>query len=187
MNNEVEFWRNRAATYGSANTTPGLGISEIERSFILEVIKEDYRIFDHGIGEGRLLPIYAEYKCKVTGFDVAEYPALRSNIQVSGINIGYILSDDPCKEFVFADNSFDLMISLSVLHHVKPENVEKVLEEITRLAPISIISSYIGEPLPIQEDSYMFSHNYTRLFVNAELKVEKFEQIAKTGLWILSK
>jgi 2-polyprenyl-3-methyl-5-hydroxy-6-metoxy-1,4-benzoquinol methylase len=189
MYNEVDFWRKRAVNYGSANTTPNLGISEDEKNLLLSVIKEGFRVFDHGVGEGRLFPLYKQFNCKVVGFDIAEYPALKPNLEKSGLkdDFTYILNDSPTPVFDYKDDSFDLMISLSVLHHVKPENIQRVVWEITRLAPVSIISSYCGDPLQITEDSYMFNHDYTRLFVNSELRVIQFKQIGATGMWILEK
>lgn len=188
---EISYWRNRSARTGTANTTPGAGINQQERDIILKYCPTDSKVMDYGCGEGRLMPLYTKLNCtEVVGVDIAYYDNLLSSCSKDpNKNFRFVMQDAPVPDFLnYNENHFDCVVSLSVLSHVKPENIQKTVWQLARVAPLLIISAYNHtDKLPDSPGTYMFQHNYDQVFINAELKEIEYVQMNKMGIWVLEK
>jgi SAM-dependent methyltransferase len=102
-----------------------------ETSLIRQLLagKNVQRSLEFGCGYGRLSPTFASLSAHHTAIDInaealaaahAAYPDLDFRQSNGG-------------ELAFEDDTFDLVISWTVLQHVRPERIDSVLGEITRV------------------------------------------------------
>jgi SAM-dependent methyltransferase len=102
---------------------------EIARIRQLLADKNVQRSLELGCGYGRLSPTFASLSAHHTGIDInAEALAAA---RVAYPEIGFQLSSG--SELAFADDTFDLVVTWTVLQHVRPERIDGVLSEITRV------------------------------------------------------
>jgi SAM-dependent methyltransferase len=90
-------------------------------------LKANARILDVGCGRGFLLHEFQRLipSCTVAGFDVSDYGLATAKD---------LIKHDAREPFPFANNSFDLAISINALHNLPPEDVAKALAEMQRVA-----------------------------------------------------
>jgi SAM-dependent methyltransferase len=95
-------------------------------------LRPDACILDVGCGRGFLLYEFmrALPGCSVAGFDVSEYGLATAKEEVRPS----LFRHDAREPFPFADQSFDLAISLNTLHNLPPEDVVRALAEMQRVA-----------------------------------------------------
>jgi len=77
------------------------------------------RALDVGIGDGRLLPIYAPHAAHVTGMDISpkQLDAASQSAQKLGISFDTVLCQEASR-IELPDNSYDLIVCSRVLQHV---------------------------------------------------------------------
>ncbi len=95
-------------------------------------LPENARILDVGCGKGfllyeltRLLP-----QCEVTGFDISEHAIVNAKEEVRS-RLFQHRAEQP---YTFADQSFDLVISLNTLHNLPIFHLQTALREMERVA-----------------------------------------------------
>lgn len=90
------------------------------------------RILDVGCGRGFLLYEFQKLLngCTVAGFDVSEYGLETAKEEVQP----HLFRHDARERFPYADQSFDLVISINALHNLPPEDVTRALVEMERVA-----------------------------------------------------
>lgn len=95
-------------------------------------LPDNARILDVGCGRG--FPLYEFTRllkdCSVCGFDISEYGLATAKEEVRP----FLFRHDARQAFPFADQSFDLVISLNALHNLPPEYVVGSLREMQRVA-----------------------------------------------------
>lgn len=107
---------------------------------ICELIKPK-RIIDLGCGTGEWLTAFKQYGAqKVLGVD--NYWCEREFLTLS--NEEFLVHD--IKTPLALDETFDLAITLEAIHHVPQEDAPKIIESLTRFAPIILFSA----PIPYQ-------------------------------------
>jgi 2-polyprenyl-3-methyl-5-hydroxy-6-metoxy-1,4-benzoquinol methylase len=188
---EINYWANRLNIVGTVNSSPDSDtLHPTEERLIRTYIRPCSKILDYGIGGGRTLNLYNDLDLRVTGFDIANFSQLIfEKMKILGNHdrwFHYIYWPEIDK-FLAEDNFFDAVISFSVLTHCRPENVKFVLNEITRLGKIAIISAYNDIPLEYNEDTYCFSHDYNALFSDLALQIIQTEKVNKMRFWVLKK
>jgi ubiquinone/menaquinone biosynthesis C-methylase UbiE len=99
----------------------GQVIDTLEKAALEKALvgKKYERVLDVGIGNGRLLPIYAPHVAHVTGMDISS-EQLDQATQAAG-KLGIPFDTKLCQEasrIEIADESFDLIICSRVLQHV---------------------------------------------------------------------
>ena len=67
----------------------------------------------------------------------------------------------------FKDNSYDLVISYSVLLHVPPDQIRNHISELLRVGKEVYIATYSG----IQSGEHYFAHDYLELFKQLEAEL----------------
>lgn len=87
-------------------------------------------ILEIGYGSGILLPSLARIGNRVTGLDIDSDPK-RSEENLKKIGVNVRLTKGDIRNTEYPDESFDLIIAISVLEHIK--DIEAVVKEVCRL------------------------------------------------------
>ena len=99
----------------------GQVIDNLEKSALAKALagKKYERALDVGIGNGRLLPIYAPHVAHVTGMDISSEQLDQASHAAKKIGIPFdTLLCQEASRIEIPDNSFDLIICSRVLQHV---------------------------------------------------------------------
>lgn len=89
-------------------------------------------VLEIGCGLGTDLLEYAKYGAKVTGVDLGEDQIILTKLNFQLHDLPYQeLKVDNAEQLSFPDNSFDLVVSIGVLHHTP--NTEKAISEVYRV------------------------------------------------------
>jgi len=99
----------------------GQVIDNLEKSALAKALagKKYERALDVGIGNGRLLPIYAPHVAQVTGMDISSEQLDQASQAAKKIGIPFdTLLCQEASRIEISDNSFDLIICSRVLQHV---------------------------------------------------------------------
>ena len=99
----------------------GQVIDNLEKSALAKALagKKYERALDVGIGNGRLLPIYAPHVAHVTGMDISSEQLDQASQAAKKIGIPFdTLLCQEASRIEIPDNSFDLIICSRVLQHV---------------------------------------------------------------------
>ena len=156
------------------------------------------KILDVGCGTGRNLRVYARNGAIVTGIDISDksIEIAKENFKVSKLH-GDLLICDACF-LPFNDESFDMVSSIGVLHHIP--DVEKAVSEIYRvlkkdgrlkvlLYNKNSFLGFLGRFLPVNILSDGFGNPYTKTYTEKDVKklFSKFRnlKIAPEGWFIL--
>lgn len=182
MYSEREYWRNRLKTVGSVNTSPASrdSVNPREATFLVQNIKEGDIVLDYGVGGGRLFPVYNSIMPIVTGWDIADFTTLieEQREKYSKFWYKHIISDQDIWDCDYSDEYFDVLVSLSVFTHIRPERIEKTIQELMRISKKVLLSAYDDIPLSVNDNSYCFLHDYKKLFEPYQIvdtfKINKF-------------
>lgn len=115
-----ETWN--ATNYGSwFKPARGQVIDSLEKAALVKALagRSYDRVLDVGIGNGRLLPIYAPHAMHVTGMDISSEQLEQASRTARELNIPF--ATRLCQEasrIEVEDESFDLIICSRVLQHV---------------------------------------------------------------------
>jgi ubiquinone/menaquinone biosynthesis C-methylase UbiE len=102
-----------------------------ELEFLKKYVREGETVLDVGCGNGRLLNLFGDTTVKYTGVDFSK--ELIAIAEKNHGEKGTFLHAD-ARSLPFADNSFDVVFSIAVIHHLPArENREQFVSEITRV------------------------------------------------------
>jgi SAM-dependent methyltransferase len=106
-----------------------------------------------GYGSGVLMPTLCKISQQVYGVDLTSDPELVSK-QLSQFGCAAELSRGECDRLLFGDRTFDLIVAISVLEHIR--DIESFLTEIYRvLKPGGVL--LVGMPAVNKFMEYLFS------------------------------
>lgn len=94
-------------------------------------LADDAVILDVGCGKGFLLYELSALlpRATVVGFDISRYALREAKAELSG----KLIELDAAASYPFADQSFDLVISLTTLHNLPLPELDRALREIARV------------------------------------------------------
>lgn len=106
---------------------------------------------------------------KLWGVDINEDAVKRASM-LSGVTVRVANFN---KKLPFEDNSFDVVLADAVLMYVSPEQIQKTLKEINRVAKkaVIVVDWFDESKLGVLRDGH-WARNYTKLFEDMDLKVE---------------
>ena len=188
MYDERTYWSNRLKTVGSVNTSPASvdSVNPKERELLVKNIRPNDVVLDYGVGGGRLFPVYNNIKPIVTGWDIADFTSLLDVQREKYPDFWYkhIISDKDIWDCDYNDEYFDVLVSLSVFTHIRPERTQQTIDELMRISKKVLLSAYDDAPLTVNDNSYCFLHDYAKLFksykVIDKFKINKFSYFTIT-------
>ena len=141
-------------------------------------LKDGSRVLDVGCGKGFMLYdlLRANPKIEVQGIDISSYAIENCLSEVKNyVTVGN------AKQLNFADNSFDLVISINTLHNLKLEECKKAFKEVSRVSKnhsFIIVDAYRNS----EEKNRMESWNLTALtYMSTEEWKLLFTEVGYTG------
>ena len=164
----IEYWRNRLKTVGTINSVKleDETIDPIEERLIRKYIPEMSLIMDYGVGGGRLFPLYDDMNFYVVGCDIADFTDI-IKFKCPYLRYEHFIFDSSIKT-VFANDSFEYIVSFMVLLHQTHDNISKVIAELYRVcSDTCIISSWEPVVKPVAPETYCFAHDYEKLYTEA--------------------
>lgn len=186
------YWHHRGVNY------QGKKAVEVEIDNLRSIIKRwemhAFKILEVGSGWGRiqmaidpvLQKLYPERQSHGYDYTMCDFvESMRYNcLRQTGKLPDYWDGN----ELPYNNSEFDLIISFSVLLHVKPGQIEQMLKEHARVCKKYIfIATYFGGLDRLAP--HCFEHDYKSLFEKLDLKIEdeKFFQNGIRVNWLLSK
>ncbi len=127
LSDREEFARLKRETWNSTNygswfkPARGQVIDGLEKAALAKALANRHykSVLDVGIGNGRLLPVYAPHGEEITGMDISSEQLAQASEAARALNIKF--TTKLCKEaskIEIDDESFDLIICSRVLQHV---------------------------------------------------------------------
>jgi SAM-dependent methyltransferase len=141
-----DYWDgDRRFGYGGYKYIPGRWRSVAKGLIDTYDLRAGSTVLDVGCGKGYLLKemLHLEPELDIRGIDISEYAIDNSDVDIRNrLSVG-----DARNKLPFKDNSFDLVISLGVIHNFSLKNVVGSITEIERVAKQSyiMVESYRGE------------------------------------------
>lgn len=181
QNADAEF-DNYSGTYGetvnSALSFSGLDVdffTRVKADYIVEIAQDHFDNISHcdlldvGCGVGNFHPLLTPHFNMVHGIDVSA----RSLDEAQRQNADCRYSHYNGERFPFADNSFDLVIGVCVLHHVPPPNWLNFASEMHRVLrkgglslvfehnPLNPLSVHVVNNCPFDADAVLLRSKKT--------------------------
>ncbi len=129
---DFHYWDgNRKYGYGGYKFIDGRWSSVAKKIIKFYKLNNKSKILDVGCGKGYLLYEIKKIlpKIKIKGFDISAYAIKNSKKEIKK----YLFRHDVKRKFPFKKKDFDLVISLGCLHNLKIFDLEKSLNEISRV------------------------------------------------------
>ena len=190
MKNYEKWWANKKIDWNKNYWTP----RHLHRILILrEILRFPFKsVFEIGCGAGaNLANIHNVFKgSEVGGTDINP-----EAIETAKKNLPYAkdLEIGTADDIFFSDKSIDILISDAVLFYVSPFKINKVIQEMARVARNGIILCELWSPSILKriklwlKERY-FAHNYLKLFKKYgfyDIKITKIlEKNWPDSLWI---
>ena len=175
---EKEYWSNRVKNYGFINTT-ATTLNTSDSQYIEPHIFKGAKVLDYGAGDGKLIQLFQQYKCIVTCIDIIpEFKQLfkqRYDEQKYTFQYEYIIID-PYKEYKSTKAPYDLVVSLAVFMHVRPDYIDWAINELKRLAGKDgkvMINNYENREVRYIPPSYNFNHDYLQILKRNGIEVKE--------------
>lgn len=183
--NPVQYWNDKAIPFTPTHGEPESPVSL--SSSLLEMIDRyghAVDFLDIGSGRGRLCKLITDH-----------IPSARYFMCDISVNMAQLAHENTGhhptlyqSHLPYANNSFDWVLSFSVLLHVKPINILNMLKELARVSKRHVfISTYTGTDKSLAP--HCFSHDYYELFhlANLWIKEERIFKDRQQTQWVLSK
>lgn len=133
-----DYWDgDRKYGYGGYKYIPGRWKPVAKQMIKKYKITNNSKVLDVGCGKGYILYEIKKIlpNLKVVGFDVSKYGLKNAKPEIKK----YLFHHNAKDKFPFKNNSFDLVISLTCLHNLKLNDLEKSILEIQRVGKKSYI------------------------------------------------
>jgi ubiquinone/menaquinone biosynthesis C-methylase UbiE len=180
-----KYWDKRAVNYQEYLDkvhAPG-GWSIHQENFIREKIElyKPKSLLEIGFGTGRFFELYKEIPI-VCGCEIS--PVMLMQAKSKGYNYPLILYDG--LNLPYRDDSFEMILSVEVLLHVRPGDIERLIRETIRVTKrfMLIITFYSEENVSLAEHN--FNHNYFKYFGD-KVSVEEVKRILNQTYFFLRK
>lgn len=160
-----KYWQERGKNYSANNPT-----WDMESAMLLEQVRiltylkgRAPRVLEVGPAYGRVYKYLKKHGHVIDMVDIVD-----SMIDQCEVETGVRPDKWDGVELPYDDTSYDLIISYSVMLHVRPENIRRHVQEMLRVAEEVYIATYLGT-----ESSYhCFAHDYDSLFEELDVFVQ---------------
>jgi len=145
----------------------GMVLDYKEKEIVLSLIEPDgKKILDIATGTGRFAEMLVENGAEVIGLDASSEMLTKGKAE-------YLVGD--ALRLPFADNSFDITISMRFLHLLKPNLIEEFVTEVKRVTKEKFVFESL-HPMSLRILYQWALPQKSRMFSNSFLK-NKFENI----------
>lgn len=178
--NTVEYWNKRE---NPNSNNPDHRKTEEHIMFVKSNINEDDKILDFGPGVGRTIAAYKKNK-NISGYDISSKykERLLNAAKNNDVSIDLIIDKTTPTKFSFKENEFDVAVSVSVLLHQRPQDIENIMCELARVAKKVVIITWHSLDTPYHAFSpdtdykiYCFNHDYKNICKKNNLKIHSWE------------
>jgi SAM-dependent methyltransferase len=181
---EVHYWRNRV---NPNSPSVGPDITKRHIDYVSSHVKGLFRVLDFGPGVGRIFPAYNGVRF-IEGFDIS--PTYKDRVIAASRehNLSFRLTISPkVGELPYGDKTFDAAVAVSVLLHQRPENIEKAMQELARVAnKVVVVSMGYGKKecdLPnVESDDpskFCFRYNYESICSTCGWEIDNIVRFKK--------
>jgi pseudaminic acid biosynthesis-associated methylase len=150
----------------------------------LKDIPKDAKILEVGTNIGnQLFHLQSQGYTNLYGIEIQDRAINYAKQRTDNLNI--IKSD--ALDIPFKDNYFDVVFTHGVLIHISPENIKKVIKEITRVSRQYIwgLEYYADEYIDLEyhgQKNIMWKTNFAKLFTDSEIGLEVIKEVKLTYL-----
>ena len=178
----VEFWNEKAEEWrGRRAYFRGKGAQNI-RKWIKAYGQPSDKFLDVGPGNGKM---YRGMGFTMDRFYMAEIAPDMARMCQEETGAPVVLWDG--KNLPWVDNTFEWVTSITVMQHVKPDNIEQFINEHARVSKKYVLVSTCAAKK--DEQAHNFWHDYLRHFEAARLSIIEERNISelKGMQWLLQK
>ena len=172
------FDGDRLYGYGGYNYHPRFWQETVKRFRDYYQLPEDAKILDVGCGKGFMLYDFKQLMAhsRVVGLDISDYAILNAKPEVkSYLEVGN------AKKLPYADNSFDLVISINTIHNLPLTECQQALGEIqrvTRQSAFVTMDAWRND----QEKENLLKWNLTaKTYMHVDEWVKLFQEVGYQG------
>lgn len=172
------FDGDRLYGYGGYNYHPRFWQETVKRFRDYYQLPEDAKILDVGCGKGFMLYDFKQLMAhsRVVGLDISDYAILNAKPEVkSYLEVGN------AKKLPYADNSFDLVISINTIHNLPLIECKQALGEIqrvTRQSAFVTMDAWRND----QEKENLLKWNLTaKTYMHVDEWVKLFQEVGYQG------
>ncbi len=107
----------------------------INAKALSEVVPDHGMVLDLGCGRGRFTFELAKHGLRVIGLDIVKDIVKLGNEEVKRLSLEKTLRfvEGTAFDVPFAENGFDAVVDIGLLHHVRPEDFAKYVNEVARV------------------------------------------------------
>ena len=170
-----EYWEKRSGKYLRWEGLKSLR-HIVNAPLVDWILKRELRrigpqsLLEVGCGPGRLFGFYRDVP-RVCAVDFSSSMLERARENVLSRGLRHIeLGEMPCQDLRFEEDDFDLVMTVTVLIHIPPAEVDRAIEELVRVSCKHIIvveGSYSGGSPGTRSAEHVFFHDYRALFCRA--------------------
>lgn len=161
--NELEYWANR-------NNPNSPDSPEVDIRYLASHLHDAGLVLDYGPGVGRTFDAYDWHT--VVGYDITDRYYDRAAARAMTLGLVYVpVIVNKIARMPFPDKTFEAAIACEVLHHIRPENIKMVVEDLRRVADkVIVIAAYTEEePFDVKTTlSHCYNHPYFDLCPNMD-------------------
>lgn len=182
-------------TVNDALSFSGLDVdffTRVKADYIVDLVKSHFRdatglrMLDIGCGVGNFHPLLAPHFVRIDGVDIS--PSSIERGQANNPEVNYQCYDGD--RLPFDDNTFDLAITVCVMHHVPPASWPNFAREMHRVVrsgglalvfehnPVNPVAVHVVNNCPFDEDAILLrAPKITKLFSDAGFESIKVRSI----------
>lgn len=161
---------------------PAAPFDDTKKNMIRDILKDiDYTtVLEFGCGNGELSSLIKEKECHLTGVDISE-DRLQMNTDIHAKVL-----QDVTKDYFYPVS--DLVICSHFLLHIKPQDIESVLDKMCKYSSKYVI---FIEPNPTAKlgewEYYNFQHEYNSMLITKGLSYDVLYLNPFVCCWIIKK
>ena len=171
--NKIEYWNQRF----DPNNDGTRSRTSTHVNSVKPFIEKNKNILEYGPGVGRMVELYKD-QSHINFFDISDIYSSRLKSVCNDKNLKikkHIINKSGDVRTPFKDNEFDIVCAFEVLLHCPKEEIEDVINELSRIGKkVIVITWYIGGEEKILSGGY--TGNYQEIIKKNNLKLHWWDE-----------